>query len=38
MARASFDATLASATIAFNNTDYFVSVLPPAVQVAKNPQ
>jgi hypothetical protein len=36
--RTSFDAAPASATIAFNNTDYFVSVLPPAVQVTENPQ
>jgi hypothetical protein len=38
MAHASFDATPASATIAFNNTDNFVSVLSFAVQVAENPQ
>jgi hypothetical protein len=38
MARASFDATPASATITFNNTDNFVPVFPLAVQVAENPQ
>jgi hypothetical protein len=38
MERTSFDTAPASATIAFNNTDYSVSVLSPAVQVTENPQ
>jgi hypothetical protein len=35
---ASSDATPASGAIIFDNMDDFVSVLPPAVQVAENPQ
>jgi hypothetical protein len=38
MVRAFSDATPASGTMAFNNTDDFVPVLPPAVQVEGNPQ
>jgi hypothetical protein len=37
-ARASFDATPASATITFNYTDDFVSALLLAMQVKENPQ
>jgi hypothetical protein len=37
-ARTSFDATPATGTIAFDNTDDFIPVLLPAVQVAENPQ
>jgi hypothetical protein len=37
-ARASFDATPASGTMIFNNMDDFPPTLPPAVQVAENPQ
>jgi hypothetical protein len=36
--RASFDATPASDTITFGNTDDFVPVLMLAVQVKENPQ
>jgi hypothetical protein len=37
MMRASFDATPTSNTIIFNNTDNFVPVPPPAVQIAEKP-
>jgi hypothetical protein len=35
---ASFDATPASGTVTVHNTDDFVPVLPPAMQVEGNPQ
>jgi hypothetical protein len=38
MAPASFDATPASGTVTVHNTDDFVPVLPPAMQVEGNPQ
>jgi hypothetical protein len=38
MALASFDATPASGAAAGHNTDDFVPVLPPAMQVEGNPQ
>jgi hypothetical protein len=34
----SFDATPASGTVAFNNTNDFIPVFPPAVHAAQNPQ
>jgi hypothetical protein len=38
VAPASFDATLASGAATVHNTDGFVPVLPPAMQVEGNPQ
>jgi hypothetical protein len=38
MTGTSFDATPASGTVAFNNTNDFISVFPPAVHAAQNPQ
>jgi hypothetical protein len=38
MTLTSFDATPTSGTMTVHNTDDFVSVLPPAIQVEGNPQ